>query len=828
MKKGVFTLVLLLFSTHFLAGQERTAVLLDEGWKFTREDDASFKEKNYNDKKWQDVTIPHDWAIYGPFSVDNDPQEMAIVQDGQTKPEVHVGRTGGLPFVGAGWYRRTLEIPDQIKSKKAILQFDGAMSYAKVYINGKEVGEWPFGYNSFYFDITDFVEPGKNQLAVRLENLPLSSRWYPGAGLYRNVHLLISNPTKIDHWGTAISTERIEKDYAKIKVVTELDSPEGWEGLKLTTELYDDQGNKVAEQTDEIGEYDMLEKTQFFIVKNPKLWGIGQPNLYTAVSKLYKNDELQDIDKNRFGIRTLAIKPNKGFFLNGENIQFKGVNMHHDLGALGAAVNEAAIRRQIRILQDMGTNAIRTSHNMPAPELVRLSDEMGIMLMAETFDEWKVPKMANGYNLIFDDWAEKDIINLVRHFRNSPSIVMWSIGNELPEQGIEGGSKTARFLQDIFHREDPTRPVTQGMDNPDAVINGPMAATMEVPGFNYRTFKYQEAYRKIPQEVVLGSETVSTFSSRGVYKFPVKRKRMAKYDDLQASSYDVEHASWSDLPEDNFIYHDDLPYMMGEFVWTGFDYLGEPTPYYTEWPSRSSLFGIVDLAGIPKDRYYLYRSHWNNDEETLHILPHWNWKGREGEVTPIFVYTNYPSAELFINGKSQGIKKKDMTIDVTETEKSEAYDALERQKRYRLMWMDTKYEPGTVEVVALDENGNEKARKSIKTAGPATNLKLEADRTTIKADGKDLSFITVSLVDKDGNFNPVSDRKITVKVSGKGKFRAMDNGDPSSLEMFHNPSMKSFSGKVVAIIQADKSPGNITVTVSAPGLKTEKITLTAE
>lgn len=370
---------------------------------------------------------------------------------------------------------------------------------------------------------------------------------------------------------------------------------------------------------------------------------------------------------------------------------------------MGGAVNDAAIRHQIRILKDMGCNAIRTSHNMPAPELIRACDEMGIMVMAESFDEWKAMKVRNGYRHVFDEWAVKDLTNLIRHYRNNPSVVMWCIGNEVPEQWDGNkGPKMSYFLQEICHREDPTRPVTQGMDAPDAVVNNNMAAVMDVAGFNYRPHKYQENYKKLPQQIVLGSETASTVSSRGVYKFPVTRQWMKKYDDHQSSSYDVESCSWSNLPEDDFIQHEDLPYCIGEFVWTGFDYLGEPTPYYTDWPSHSSLFGIIDLAGLPKDRYYLYRSHWNKEEETLHILPHWNWAGREGEITPVFVYTNYPSAELFINGKSQGKRTKDLSVTINNSADSVSIMNLKRQSRYRLMWMDTKYEPGTVKVVAYD------------------------------------------------------------------------------------------------------------------------------
>lgn len=480
------------------------------------------------------------------------------------------------------------------------------------------------------------------------------------------------------------------------------------------------------------------------------------------------------------------------------------------------------------MLKDMGCNAIRTSHNMPAPELVRACDEMGIMLMAESFDEWDKAKCANGYHTLFDEWAEKDLTNLIHHYRNNPSVVMWCIGNEVPTQWDEGGCKTARFLQDICHREDPTRPVTQGMDAPDAVVNNNFAAVMDVPGFNYRPFRYQTNYAKLPQQVILGSETASTVSSRSVYKFPVERKAMAVYDDHQSSSYDVEHCSWSNLPEDDFIQHEDLPYCMGEFVWTGFDYLGEPTPYYTNWPSHSSLFGIIDLAGIPKDRYYLYRSHWNKDEKTLHILPHWNWEGREGEVTPVFVYTNYPSAELFINGKSQGKRTKDLSVEIDSSYTEAAQKSFERQKRYRLMWMDTKYEPGTVKVVAYDENGKAVDEAEIHTAGKPHHIVLTADRDQLQADGKDLSFINVKIVDKNGNFCPNETRQIKFKVKGAGTFRAVANGNSVSLESFQEPQMKLFSGQLTAIVQSAEEAGTITFEASAPGVKSAKLTLKAE
>ena len=678
-------------------------------------------------------------------------------------------------------------------------------------------------------DATPYLKPGeKNELAVRLENERESSRWYPGAGLYRNVHLVVTEDVHIPTWGTVITTPVVEDGFARVNVKTDLVMPEGKNvgNYRIVTEILNPEGKRISSDDRPGDKLDGNFFNQNFVVYRPSLWSPENPALYTAVSKVYDGETLKDEYTTRFGIRTLEIIPDKGFFLNGKLTKFKGVCNHHDLGPLGGAVNDAAIRRQIRILKDMGCNAIRTSHNMPAPELVEACDEMGMMLMPESFDEWKSAKMANGYHKIFDEWVEKDLVNLIRHYRNNPSVVMWCIGNEVPDQwNGNNGPKLSRMLQDICHREDPTRPVTQGMDAPDAVVNNNMAATMDIAGFTYRPHKYPENYKKLPQQIVLGSETASTVSSRGVYKFPVTRQAMKKYDDHQSSSYDVEHCGWSNLPEDDWIWHDDKPWAIGEFVWTGFDYLGEPTPYYTDWPSHSSLFGIIDLAGLPKDRYYLYRSHWNKDEETLHILPHWTWPGREGEVTPIFVYTNYPSAEVFINGKSQGKRTKDLSVTPENSADSASTANFKRQQRYRLMWMDTKYEPGTVKVVAYNDKGEAVAEKEIHTAGKPDHIELVADRNEIKADGKDLSFVTVRVVDKDGNLCPDAQHLIKYSVKGAGTYRAGANGGPTSIELFHLPQMKVFNGMMTAIVQSTDKPGEITLTATGKGLKSGKLVL---
>ena len=817
-------LLLMSLATINSWGQEQT---LQKRWKFSREDNPEFSGTAYNDAHWQSVTVPHDWAIYGPFDMENDIQRTAIKQDGQKAAIEHTGRTGGLPFVGVGWYRTTFDVSTLTNDKEVFVQFDGAMSNPEVYINGQKAGEWHNGYNTFFLNITPYVKAKNNTLAVRLNNLTQMSRWYPGAGLYRNVHIITKNKTHIPIWGIQITTPEVTNNFAKVVVNTEFVAAKK-EAIAAETTIFNQRGEKVAHSSNQATAYTTDKITTELYIDKPLLWDIGKPNLYKAVTKLYENGQLKDEVSTTFGVRTIELKPNDGLYLNGRKIKIQGVCMHHDLGALGAAVNESAIRHQIRTMQDMGANAIRTSHNMPAPEYVRAADELGMLLAVESFDEWAIAKVENGYHLYFKEWAEKDLTNLVKHYRNNPSVLMWFIGNEVEEQSAESGSQVAYYLQSIVQKLDPTRPVSNGMDRPQDILRNNMAATMHLAGFNYRPFKYREAYKKLPQRLFLGSETASTVSSRGVYKFPVVRKSMAKYADMQSSSYDVEHCGWSNLPEDDWIHQEDLPYMIGEFIWTGFDYLGEPTPYYVEWPSHSSYFGAVDLAGLPKDRFYLYRSHWNKEVETLHILPHWNWEGREGETTPIFVYTNYPSAELFINGKSQGKRYKDLSIKLEEEEKDGNPEDLERQKRYRLMWMDTKYEAGVVKVVAYDNNGKAVAEKEIRTAGKPYALRLTTHKeTAFSPNGKDLAYITVEAVDKDGNLCPNVNDLVTFSLKGVGSYRAAANGDPTCTDVFHLPKMHLFNGKLVVIVQSGEEKGKTTLKAQSKRLKGE-ITIISE
>ncbi|PHQ29560.1 glycoside hydrolase family 2 TIM barrel-domain containing protein [Leeuwenhoekiella nanhaiensis] len=801
--KNIFVL-LLSFTSVICAAQSRSVIELEKGWKFHKGDAATAEAIGFDDSGWQTVTVPHDWAIYGPFDKEIDKQTVAITQNGEKIPTEKTGRTGALPFTGTGWYRNTFDIKDFAADKKAILLFEGAMSEPQVYLNGAKIGEWAYGYAYFYFDISDKLLEGQNTLAVQLSNEEFSSRWYPGAGLYRPVSIVIKNAESIDQWGTTITTPVATAEVAQVTIKTKFTG----ENLRLMTTLYDAEGNKIAQNATTQSILNQFE--QHIKVEKPHLWSPENPYLYTAVSRLYAGDELKDEVTTTFGIRSIHYSAENGFQLNGKTRKFKGVCLHHDLGPIGTAVNKAALRRQMQILKDLGCDAIRSAHNMPSFEQLELADEMGFMFLAESFDEWKKPKVENGYNRFFDDYAKRDVENLVRATRNHPAIVMWSAGNEVPDQYGSAGVKRARWLQELFHKEDPTRPVTVGMDQVKATMESGFGAILDVPGLNYRVHLYEEAYEKFPQGFILGSETASTVSSRGIYKFPVVKASMKEYPDFQSSSYDLEYCSWSNLPEDDFILQDDKPWVIGEFVWTGFDYLGEPTPYDTSWPSRSSYFGMVDLAGIPKDRYYLYRSRWNTQDETLHILPHWNWEGREGQKTPVFAYTSYDRAELFVNGKSQGIQIKNDSTP---------------QTRYRLMWNDVIYEPGTLKVVALDENNKPVAEEEVKTAGKPHALKLEADRTNLKADGKDLAFVTVSVVDKNGIPCPTATNQLNFNVTGAGSFRAACNGDATSLELFHKPTMQLFSGKLVVLVQSSEKQGTIKLQVSGRGLKAESIKL---
>ena len=770
---------------------------------------------------WQSVTVPHDWAIKGPFDKKWDLQMVAIEQNGESEKTEKSGRSGALPWIGKGYYTTNIHL-DSIAGQYIELYFDGAMAEPVVYVNGKRAGSWAYGYAPFKVDITQYIKKGDNRVDVSLNNVEESSRWYPGAGLYRPVTLIVTNKTHLDPWKTFVKTQRITK-VGTTKAVMSFDvalagASKDFKG-SLELSLID---NTTGEKKDM---HDLrIDGKSFkggFRVDNPKLWSPETPNLYTLKIALVDNDG-KDLDNlsMRFGIRTVKVDSIHGFRLNGESRKIKGVCLHHDLGPLGAAVNKAAIIRQIKQLKAMGCDAIRTSHNHPSQIQMDVCDSLGMMVMAESFDMWIYPKCKNGYARFFKDWSDKDITALVESNRNHPSVIMWSIGNEIPEQGSYEGRLIAEHLQNLCHKLDPTRPVTQGMDKAEDALKSGFAQVMDVPGFNYRVYKYDRNIKGLPCGFLLGSETASTVSSRGVYKFPVEWGQAKEDKDGQCSSYDVEWCLWSNLPEQDFMAMDDKPYTIGQFVWTGYDYLGEPTPYDAYWPSRSSYFGIMDLAGLPKDRYYLYRSVWNKQSPTLHVLPHWTWPGREGKVTPVFVYTDSPEAELFVNGKSQGRVRKDKAvrlephpaqeswIDPTEPDEARRYAT-----RYRLMWPNVKYEPGELTVVAYDESGNRVGEETVRTALEAKALKLDMDRAELRKGVDDLAYVTVSLVDKNGTELPQADDRIDVEVSGAGSFKAICNGDAKSLESFVEPTMKLFNGKLVVTVKAGDRKGTIRVVV---------------
>lgn len=816
-----------MFAAVAALSAQRTATELKQ-WDFSRDGG-----------KWETVTIPHDWAIYGPFDRSNDLQKVTVEQNGETEATWKTGRTGGLPYVGKGYYRTTIEVPDTAGSVFTF-EFDGAMSNPQVTVNGKKIGNWAYGYNSFYINVpAGVMVPGENTVEVSLENKEKSSRWYPGAGLYRNVRLVKTSPVHVPTWGTYVTTPYVSAGEASVRLSTEIAGAKKGEKIMVKTDIVDPDGKTVA-TNNSMYHAQGQPFVQDFLVENPRRWSTDTPWLYEARTTLSIDGRETDRYTTRFGIRSLDYIPEKGFFLNGEYTKFKGVCMHHDLGPLGAAVNRAALAHQIEMLKEMGANAIRTSHNMPAPELVELCDQMGMMLMVEPFDDWGFrPKSENGYGSIFNKWAEKDMENMLRHYRNNASVVMWSVGNEVPSQWGPDGVSELVMLQDICHRLDPTRPVTCGMDQYGAVIDNGFAATLDIPGFNYKPQYYTQAYEMLPQRLVLGTETASTVSSRGVYTFPMELAADKKHEGNQSSGYDTEFCSWSNIPDIDFSMDDDYPWMIGQFVWTGFDYLGEPSPYDTDaWPSHSSVFGIIDLASLPKDRYYLYRSQWNSESPTLHVLPHWNWAGREGKVTPVVAYTSYPTAELFINGKSYGKKSraaaepldysKRHSLPFHERGKAWDDDRVQDRKamdRYRLIWDDAVYEPGEVKVVAYDAEGKPAEEKIVRTAGKADHLVLSANREALKADGDDLVYITVQAADKNGNIVPTDSREVKFAVKGAGKFRAAANGDPTSLRLFHLPATDLFSGAATAIVQADASKGMVTLEAKAKGLKGAKITI---
>jgi len=787
-----------------------------------------FVQGNFDDSSWEKVNLPHDWAIKGPF------------QKGENT-EVG-GGMGRLPSNGVAWYRKKLDIPASDAGKSVFLDVDGAMSYAMVWLNGRLVGGWPYGYNSWRLDLTPYLVPGgENQLAIRLDNPNNSARWYPGGGIYRNVWLVKTNPVHVALYGTCITSKDISKASATIDLAVSIDNNSTNDAsIEIITRIYALDA-KSKPTGDAVATFASLNSKVLagqssivkgsVILKNPKLWGpppSQQPNLYLALTMLSKNGKPLDTYETRFGIRSLEFDPDKGIFVNGEHIQIKGVNQHHDLGALGAAFNTRAAERQLEILHEMGCNAIRMSHNPPAPELLELTDRMGFLVIDEIFDSWERKKTPHDFHLIFPDWQEPDTRAFVRRDRNCPSVIMWSFGNEVGEQYTnEEGASVGKKLYDMIREEDPTRPTTCAMNyaKPDMAL----PKVPDVIGLNYQgegirqtpefegtdrirtTPQYDAFHAKFPHKMILSTETASAFSSRGVFLFPVTKEISAPVRDgrggdskiCQVSSYELYAVDFGSSADKVFGSLDRHPFVAGEFVWNGWDYLGEPTPYYS---SRSSYSGIIDLAGFKKDRFYLYQSHWLPDLAMAHILPHWNWPERVGQVTPVHVFTSGDEAELFLNGKSLGRKKK------------QPYE-------YRLRWDSVIYEPGVLKVVAY-KNGKQWAENIVKTTGNPTKLVASADRKMINADGKDLSFITVQISDKDGLMVTRSNNLVSFSIEGPGEIVATDNGDSSNLESFPSHEREAFNGLVLVIVRSrNGEKGAITLTAKSDGLNETKIVL---
>lgn len=841
LKSIVFTLLGLLLCVHGFSSETERASLVrmgnadvrsfDGGWRFMRyglqadgtslPEPSGLERPDVDDSGWQQLDLPHDWAISGPFRIDL------------------AGETGKLPYQGIGWYRKTFTA-EQKAGERTYIDFDGAMANAKVWLNGKYVGTWPYGYNSFRLDLTPFIKAGEqNVLAVRLDTENWESRWYSGAGIYRHVWLVKCRPVHVAHWGTYLTTPEVSDQSATVRMEVTLENYKQVPvKAKLVTGYYeldinDVPGKQVASQTTWATLHANATGTavQEQAIGSPKRWDITSPNRYVAETQVFVGDTLMDTYYTPFGIRTIRFSAKEGFVLNGRPVKIKGVCNHHDLGSLGAAFNKSALKRQLTMLQEMGCNSIRTSHNPPAPELLELADKMGLVVWDEAFDAWRVGKRAKDYNLLYDEWHEKDLLALVRRDRNHPSVIIWSIGNEVMEQ--ENIERT-KHLADIMRKADPTRPISNGYNNPDGGRRVGAVAALDLMGVNY-FFGRQAEWDQDPRYAdmpTIGSETSSCVSSRGEYFFGEKRQ------DWQITSYDLDSPGWGCTPDAQFRILEKFPHLLGEYVWTGFDYLGEPTPFNSDAtnllnfrndpakkaelaaklaelaeknpPSRSSYFGIIDMAGFPKDRYYLYQSYWRPELPMTHILPHWNWPERVGQVTPVHVYTSGDEAELFLNGKSQGRKAK------------------VKEQDFRLVWDSVRYAPGTLKVIAY-KNGRRWSEAETRTTGKASSLSVESDKPVIASDGSELAFITVSVRDKKGQVVPRSHPQIHFSIEGPGEIVSTDNGNPIDFTPFQSHDRCAFNGLALVIVKAKKGEsGQIVVKAESQGLKLGQVKLVSE
>jgi beta-galactosidase len=794
------------FTAVEISGERR--VNFDGNWRFYQGDAEGAENPGFDDSNWRLIRLPHDWAIEGPFDEKFNPS------------------TGGLPVSGTGWYRKSFFLPEGVKRQVVTILFEGAMSNSTVWLNGEQLGGRPYGYSSFFFNLTPHLryasEP--NLIAVRLQPEPNASRWYPGAGIYRRVWLDITAPVHVAEWGTYVTTPQVSDEKATVSVQTDVRNQSGRDAtLVVRHTILDHAGKPVAKVSGEpTGVSADATRTirSTLTLPHPHRWDMEDPYLYRLVTEVLDQDRVIDRYTTSFGIRTIAFTPNAGFLLNGRARKLHGVCLHHDQGPLGTAVNWRAQQRELEILKAAGVNAIRTSHNPPAPELLELCDGMGLVVMDEVFDMWRIPKVPNGYSKYFDEWSERDLRDMARRDRNHPSIILWSIGNEIPEQNTPDGWKIAKQLTEYFHQEDPTRPTTTAMNEWEAAIRNHFADQVDVKGFNYAPTHYEQIRREHPDWVVFGSETESCVSSRGEYHLPLLAYE--KPPSHQVNSYDTVAPLWAYCPDVEFTYQDKLPMVPGEFVWTGFDYLGEPTPYWEwrgphegDWPARSSYFGFVDLAGFPKDRYYLYQSQWTS-KPMVHLVPqNWNLRGHEGETWPVFAYSNADEVELFLNGKSLGRQKrfgKSFEIPVNKRVSEDG----EFLTKYRLRW-EVPYQRGTLRAVAYS-GGKQVAEQEVRTAGDPARVKLEADRSLIHADGDDLSYVTVRIEDRDGNLCPAADNLVQFQATGAGEIAAVGSGDPATTEPFQANHRKAFHGLALLILRSRPEPGRIHVVATSAGL----------
>lgn len=844
-------------ATVEIPGSPRERVLFNSGWRFTKgdpsstngpltydklkpwllpatspfstnapaiptgniDDDLAYARADFDDHNWRALDLPHDWAIEGPFD--------------QSLP----GETAKLPYAGVGWYRKSFTVPNGEVGQQIYLEVDGAMSYAAVWLNGRFIGGWPYGYSSWRLDLTPHLNlNATNVLAIRLDNPPDSSRWYPGAGIYRNVWLVKTAPVQVGHWGVTITTPHVSESAAEVKQKIAIENRSALSAaVKVSSLIFELGTNNLRSRLPVATNKEMQLKipgggtvTPEFntVVWKPNLWSPATPNRYLAVTMVEHDNRMVDVTETPFGIRTARFTTTNGFLLNGVRVPIQGVCLHHDFGALGAALNLRAMERQLELLRELGCNAIRTAHNPVAPELLDLCDRMGFLVMEEAFDAWRMTKRTNDYSRLFDDWSNADLRAMIRRDRNHPSIILWSLGNEVYEQREGTNAWMAQRLATIAHSEDATRPVNMALHVVAASTNG-FQKMVDVFGYNYTPTGYASFRTNNANIPLIASETTSTVSSRGEYFFPVSENKKLGRANFQATSYDYAAPSWANAPDVEFKAQDENPFIAGEFVWTGFDYLGEPTPYDSDTtnrllftnpqvqaqmdavlaagkklsvPSRSSYFGIFDLCGFRKDRFYLYQARWRPELPMAHILPHWNWPERVGEITPVHVYTSSDEAELFLNGKSLGRKKRG-------------------QFEYRLRWDDVVYKPGKLKVIAY-KNGKRWAMDVMETAGPATQIKLEPDRKTIQPDGKDLVFVTVTIADKHDSLVPRANHRVRFSITGPGEIVATDNGDATSHESFQAKERAAYNGLCLVVVRSRAGEtGKIFLKAEAEGLR---------